>query len=350
MKRALIGHTGFIGGTLLADGGFTHGFDSGDLQDMRGARFDEVVCAGIPPGYPPTAPCWTCSRPCSDRFIFLSTTDVYPDPAQPLDETAVPEGLANHPCGAVEQFVASRFPNHAVARLPAIVRRGAAKNALFDLLHDHNVGTINPAARFQRYPIRRLPGDLARIARAGLRLANLVTEPVALGDVIRRFFPAAAVGPESEPAPRYDLRTRHAELFGGTSPYIMARSLVLLAMGDFIKAARRRPQRRTPHDRPARPVTALARDLVRIDSRSFVSNLAIAEAVEAALAGFAIERIDYTDPAGVPKRALVARRGTGTGGLALAGHMDTVPDTGWPDDPWSARLEGACCTGWAAPT
>jgi acetylornithine deacetylase/succinyl-diaminopimelate desuccinylase-like protein len=85
-------------------------------------------------------------------------------------------------------------------------------------------------------------------------------------------------------------------------------------------------------------VTALARDLVRIDSRSFVSNLALAEAVEAALPGFTIERLDYADAAGVAKRALVARRGAGSGGLALSGHMDTVPDTGWTDDPWSGRL------------
>ena len=59
--------------------------------------------------------------------------------------------------------------------------------------------------------------------------------------------------------------------------------------------------------------------------------------MEAALAGFDIERIDYTDDAGVAKRALVAHRGP-TGGIALSGHMDTVPDTGWQDDPWSARL------------
>ena len=126
-----------------------------------------------------------------------------------------------------------------MARLPALFGEGLNQNALFDLLHDHDVGKINPAAQFQWYPIRRLPGDLARIARAGLRLVNLVTEPVAMSDVIRRFFGAAGAGPESEPAPRYDLRTRHAELFGGTSPYLMTRPLVLLAMGDFIKSVRR---------------------------------------------------------------------------------------------------------------
>jgi acetylornithine deacetylase/succinyl-diaminopimelate desuccinylase-like protein len=97
----------------------------------------------------------------------------------------------------------------------------------------------------------------------------------------------------------------------------------------------------------ATDLIALAIDLVRIDSRSFVSNLAVAERVEAALPGFDIERLDYTDPAGVAKRALVAYRGPSggpsggiiPGGLALSGHMDTVPDTGWQEDPWSARID-----------
>jgi acetylornithine deacetylase/succinyl-diaminopimelate desuccinylase-like protein len=84
-------------------------------------------------------------------------------------------------------------------------------------------------------------------------------------------------------------------------------------------------------------VVSLARELVSLDSRSFVSNLAVAERVETSLAGFDIERIDYTDDTGVAKRALVAHRGP-MGGIALSGHMDTVPDTGWQEDPWSARL------------
>ena len=52
-------------------------------------------------------------------------------------------------------------------------------------------------------------------------------------------------------------------------------------------------------------VTTLVRDLVMLDSRSFISNLAVAERVEAELTGFDVERIDYTDPAGVAKRVLV---------------------------------------------
>ena len=81
----------------------------------------------------------------------------------------------------------------------------------------------------------------------------------------------------------------------------------------------------------------LAAALVRLDSRSFISNLAVAERIEAELGGFEIERLDYKDPAGIAKRALVAHRG-GPGGLAFSGHMDTVPDTGWTTDPWDGRI------------
>jgi acetylornithine deacetylase len=93
-------------------------------------------------------------------------------------------------------------------------------------------------------------------------------------------------------------------------------------------------------------VMELAGALVSIDSRSVVSNYPLAERIEAALSGFELERLDYRDPHGVEKRALVAHRGprgeagddVPRGGLALSGHMDTVPDTGWRSDPWSGRI------------
>jgi acetylornithine deacetylase len=85
-------------------------------------------------------------------------------------------------------------------------------------------------------------------------------------------------------------------------------------------------------------VVSLARALVALDSRSAVSNLAVAERIEAELEGFAVERLDFTDPAGVAKRALVAHRGPMRPGVAFAAHMDTVPGTGWTTDPWSPAV------------
>ncbi len=89
---------------------------------------------------------------------------------------------------------------------------------------------------------------------------------------------------------------------------------------------------------PTRRITELLSDLVATDSRSFVSNLPIAERVEQALPGFTVERLDYQDAEGVAKRSLVAHRG-GLGGIALSAHMDTVPDTGWQENPFSARID-----------
>ncbi|PWS35405.1 acetylornithine deacetylase [Falsiroseomonas bella] len=88
------------------------------------------------------------------------------------------------------------------------------------------------------------------------------------------------------------------------------------------------------------PVLKLAADLVAIDSRSFVSNIPVADRIERELAGFDLERLDYVDANGVAKRALVAHRGP-KGGYALSGHMDTVPATGWESDPWAPRLDEA---------
>jgi acetylornithine deacetylase len=85
-------------------------------------------------------------------------------------------------------------------------------------------------------------------------------------------------------------------------------------------------------------IAELTRDLVALDSRSSVSNLPVANRIEPELRGFEVERIDYHDAAGVAKRVLVAHRG-GAGGIAFSGHMDTVPETGWQDDPWSARID-----------
>ncbi len=90
-------------------------------------------------------------------------------------------------------------------------------------------------------------------------------------------------------------------------------------------------------DHPTRVVATLAQDLVRIDSRSSVSNLKVAERLERELSGFEVQKLPYLDDNNVEKMVLVATRGRG--GLAFSGHMDTVPDTGWLTDPWSGRIE-----------
>jgi hypothetical protein len=255
-NAALVGHTGFVGGTLARAAGFGTQVNSRNTDDLRGQHFDLLVCAGV------SAVKWMANKePEADRagiarltdalaestvdeFVLISTVDVYPDPASGADEDTPIDPAANHAYGRhrleLERWVTARFPKVRVIRLPALFGPGLRKNALYDLLHNNMLGSINPAGVFQWYPMERLWDDIATARRNDLPLVNLFPEPLAMSAIIDRFFPGAPVGEPKQPAPRYDLRTRHGALFGGLAPdgYLMGAEDVLAAMGRFIAAER----------------------------------------------------------------------------------------------------------------
>ena len=86
-------------------------------------------------------------------------------------------------------------------------------------------------------------------------------------------------------------------------------------------------------------IVALAARLIALDTRSSRSNGALADLVISELPGFTVERLDFTDPDGVEKSALVALRGEAGGCLAFSAHMDTVPPVGWTRDPFAPAVE-----------
>ena len=95
-------------------------------------------------------------------------------------------------------------------------------------------------------------------------------------------------------------------------------------------------------------VLALAREMVAVDSRSSVSNIPLLEAMQARLAGWQLERIDYNDDVGVPKGNLVARWPGSKSRLAYAGHLDTVSAAGWTTNPFAATIDGGRLVGLGA--
>lgn len=85
-------------------------------------------------------------------------------------------------------------------------------------------------------------------------------------------------------------------------------------------------------------VVKYAQELIAHPSASRQSNSAIADNVETTLRqlGFDIERVEYQNPPGIAKVNVVGKLGTGTGGVILAAHTDTVPADDWADgDPCS---------------
>lgn len=256
MNSALIGCTGFVGSTLLRSQDFDDGYNSSNIGDIAGKSYDLVVCAGAP------AAKWIANKdPEGDaaaiakltgpletvtarEFVLISTIDVYPDPMSGADEGAVIDASANHTYGrnryALEEFVRARFPHARIVRLPALFGEGLKKNAVFDLLNGNAVDAINPLGEFQWYPMRRLADDLARIGASDVDLVNLFPERVSMAAIIDAFFPGAAVGEPKEPAPRYDLRTLHADLFDHTGTTMMNATQVLGELARYVADERRR--------------------------------------------------------------------------------------------------------------
>lgn len=74
-----------------------------------------------------------------------------------------------------------------------------------------------------------------------------------------------------------------------------------------------------------------ASEMIRFDSRWYLTNSEIGDYVEAVLQRlqFETERIEYTDEDGLRKVNVIGRRGSGSGGLAYFGHTDVVTTADW---------------------
>jgi dTDP-4-dehydrorhamnose reductase len=250
MKAALIGSTGFVGGNLLREYPFAARYHSANIETIRGGHFDLVVCAGAP------AVKWkanqdpTADRACigrlmtalegvrAEHFVLISTVDVYGQ-ADGVDEDCPPTGAT--PYGQhrleLEQFAAQHFRS-LIVRLPALFGQGLKKNAIYDLLHINQIDKIDSRAVFQFYNVRRLGSDIRLATGAGLSLVHLATQPVSMAEVARSAFGMEWSNHLPATPSAYDLRTRHAALYGGAEGYICGKQCVLAELAEFVREQR----------------------------------------------------------------------------------------------------------------
>ena len=253
-RTALIGHTGFVGSNLLAQRNFTACYHSKNISEIAGQSFDTVICAGV------QAVKWLANQePAQDwagierlltplaavaarRFVLISTIDVYPDP-QGVTEDDLP-GRENHAYGrhrlAVEEFVKAQFSTVQVVRLPGLFGPGLKKNVIYDLLHGHLLGAIQPESAFQYYDLRHLSADLDLVVAAELPCLNLATEPIKTRTILERFAPEQAMPVSTAPIAKYDFRSLHAGRWNGSGGYLYSAEAVLEDLGNFIREERSR--------------------------------------------------------------------------------------------------------------
>lgn len=257
MKNALIGFSGFVGSTLLKQTNFDALHRSTNIADIDGQTFNMVVCAGAP------AQKWIANKePEADlqiikgliehlktvsckTFVLISTVDVFKSPIEVDESTAIDEeGL--HAYGLhrrlLEKFVEEHFENSLIVRLPGLVGPGLRKNVIFDFLNDNNLHMIESRGVFQFYPMVNLWADIRTALDNGVRLLHLTAEPISVEEIASKGFGLEFTQQLNNPLARYDMKSRHAEMFGGQGGYQYSAKEILLAVRAYAQSEPKQPK------------------------------------------------------------------------------------------------------------
>lgn len=251
MANALIGFSGFVGGTLLKQTNFDSLYRSTNIADIDGLSFDTVVCAGAP------AQKWIANRePETDlqkiqgliehlktiqcnTFVLISTIDVFKIPIKVDEETLIDE-TDLHAYGLhrrlLEKFVENHFPNHLIVRLPGLVGPGLRKNVIFDFLNDNNIHLIDSRGVFQFYPMVNLWYDIQTALKAHLSLVHLTSEPISVADVSEQGFGHAFNQLLNGSPAVYDMRSRYVDIFKASGVYQYSARDIIQAIRSYAQS------------------------------------------------------------------------------------------------------------------
>ncbi len=253
--KTLIGHSGYVGQSLQAQTHFDFLYRSTNISTAGKQKHELVICSAAPAqkwiaNRQPVEDLQNIERLISDleriscgTFVLVSTVDVFKLPVG-VDEDAVVDETGLHPYGLhrrlLEKFVEGHFAKHLIIRLPGLVGPGLRKNVIFDLLNENNLNAVDSRGVFQFYPMVNLWYDIRIALEKGLKLVHLTAEPVSVAEVAMLGFnrPFDRVLPN--PPAAYDLRSRHATLFGGTGHYQYSRRESIQAVRAYAQSEQRR--------------------------------------------------------------------------------------------------------------
>ena len=240
MSTALIGHTGFVGSSLLRQAHFDAVYNSQNIESIQGTRHELLFCAGAPgvkrrANAAPEEDHAAIMRLIDNlktiqvqQFVLISTVDVYTDPVE-VDEDTIPSIAGLPPYGAhrrmLEEFAGAQFCS-TIVRLPGLFGPGLRKNAIYDLLNNH-LEYLNPNDIFQYYDISHLYSDIHKTLDYGISLINIATEPLNVGFVAHEVFGVNLDAEPSKDHAHYDVRTKHARLWNKPGEYLYSKDEVL---------------------------------------------------------------------------------------------------------------------------
>lgn len=241
MINAIIGYTGFVGKNLLKFIKFDYLYNSKNINDIDGLVCDNLYFCALP------AQKWYANKyPQKDydnmksimehlktitvnKFILISTIDVYDDITNNANEPIKPNYESNHAYGKhrylFEQWVKKMFDNHLIVRLPALFGKGLKKNVIYDLINHNQIDFIPINSSFQWYDIDWLYDDICICVENNISLCNLFTEPLDTCDIIELFNYDKKLF-HNNVSIHYNLTTSHGRCFGLIDNYIRSKNTV----------------------------------------------------------------------------------------------------------------------------
>ena len=234
------------------------------------------------------------SRIATKKLILISTVAVYPktsgvDEDSEIDDSALlPYGANRY---ALEKWAEENISDCMIVRLPALLGKNLRKNFIYDLIREipaqltpdkfdelsihapelkgfyapntngfmkcrelfpEEAESLKQTFRslgftalnftdsrsvYQFYSLSNLWPDIQTASAHALRRINLATPPVSAGEVYS-FLTGRDFVNELDRVPfKYDIRTKHYDIFGGRDGYIMSIEQELADIADFVKEA-----------------------------------------------------------------------------------------------------------------
>ena len=253
MNSGLIGYTGLIGSNIFHKKNFSKLYNSKNILEIKNENFDLLIFADL------SAKKYLVNKaPSEDRknldlffrifdhinikkFVFISTIDVYPNLLNVNEETYINEkqldyyGLHRF---KFEKYVTEHFHDHHIIRLPMLFGKGLKKNVLFDLMQGQFLTKINPGSTYQWYYLNNLWRDIECAINNNIRLINMVSEPIKLSNIIKKFFPRLNIQEMEDNNDTkeicMDIKTTHNYYYSNINGYIYNKKYILDKLKNFL--------------------------------------------------------------------------------------------------------------------
>lgn len=255
-KIALIGYSGFVGGNLAKQVSFDDGYNSQNIEEIEGKKYDLIISAGT------KAEVWKANQdPKSDwqgikkllgslkqveakHFVLISSVLCYPNPINVNEDTKIKLSEFSTPYGKnrykMELFVKKHFPKVTIVRLPHLFGIGLKKNFVYDLIYDNALTFTHKDTMFQWYNLKNLWKDIQIAIKNNIDLVNFASEPTTakeLADLARPDLHFANV--TEKPPLKFDYQTKYGKFYGSKNNYIYHKDKIFKELKSFIEKVRK---------------------------------------------------------------------------------------------------------------